>query len=304
MSEFTIILQQLVQFMIILFLGFLMARLNILTNEILPNLSKLISKLLLPAYIFINTVGNNSLDDLLKQLPVILIAAIIYFALPILYFLISKALRLKNEHSKIFQALFVYGNIGFIGIPLILSLYPKEGGLYVALISVVDQISLWTYGLYLTSGNSKPKLKNFFNPAMAAIVLAILLIVFAIPLPVALTKTMSSLGNSAGCICMLYLGASLYFIKPYDVLKCKELYIGILSKMLILPIALGYLLNQTALAGSIKGTIILLCSLPTMTVIPMLVPETSSEKRFAVGGSLITILCSLITIPIVAFLVM
>ena len=60
-------------------------------------------------------------------MPVLILAAGMYLALAVLFKILAKALGLKEERGKAFQALFVFGNIGFIGIPLIQTLYQGEG---------------------------------------------------------------------------------------------------------------------------------------------------------------------------------
>lgn len=82
-------------------------------------------------------------------MPVLILAAGMYLALAVLFKILAKALGLKEERGKAFQALFVFGNIGFIGIPLIQTLYQGEGMIYAALFSIVDQLTLWTYEFIL-----------------------------------------------------------------------------------------------------------------------------------------------------------
>ena len=82
-------------------------------------------------------------------MPVLILAAGMYLALAVLFKILAKALGLKEERGKAFQALFVFGNIGFIGIPLIQTLYQGEGMIYAALFSMVDQLTLWTYEFIL-----------------------------------------------------------------------------------------------------------------------------------------------------------
>ena len=49
----------------------------------------------------------------------------------------------------------IYGNVGFLGIPLLSAAFPERGGLYIALFSIIDQLVLWTYGMYLTTPGEK-----------------------------------------------------------------------------------------------------------------------------------------------------
>lgn len=53
-----------------------------------------------------------------------------------------------------------------------------------------------------------------------------------------------------------------------------------------------------------RQTIVILAALPTMTTILMLVKYNIEEKEYATGTTLITLAMSLVTLPIVTYVVM
>ena len=299
MTEFFIVLQQLIQLFAIFAIGAYAMHKQILTEAALPYLSGLITKILLPMFIFVNTVTAGTFSKLVEFLPMFYLTAAIYISLAVIFFCLSKFIPGNFEHKRVFQGLFVFSNVGFIGIPIFFNLYPQDGPLYMAWISVVDQFLLWTYGVYLTSGVKEFQFRKMLNPSTYVLGLALLILLLDIKLPVLLQKILFSLGGTATPLCMIYMGAMFYLVKPWRILKSWEIYLGITSKMIILPLIIGLLVSTLAIPESMKGMLLILVSLPPMIVIPMIVPEQSKEKSFAIGGTLIGITASLFTIPLV-----
>lgn len=58
----------------------------------------------------------------------------------------SKVFRIKGNAAQVYKAVSVFGNVGFIGIPLVAAVYPETGMLYIAIFTIIDQ------GLLLDTG--------------------------------------------------------------------------------------------------------------------------------------------------------
>lgn len=299
-----IILNKLIQFFLVLLLGYGLARGKMIREDSLQLLSQLVTRVFLPAFSFCSMYSGNSRNQLVDGVPVLAITAVFYLCLSALFYFLAKALGLKGERMRIFQALFIFGNTGFVGFPIIQSLYGGEGTIYMALFSVVDQMILWSYGLWLCSTRSggKFRVKNLLNPCMVAIVAAITLLLSGIQIPALLLDTMATVGNANTGVCMIYLGALLYYSDLRSVLKEKELYIGMAVKMLALPLCVWAVLSGLVPNSVMRGTLVLLSGLPTMTVIPILAKNGSGEGAYAAGITMVTLIASLATLPAVAFL--
>lgn len=300
----TIILYKLTQFFLVLFLGYGLARGGIIEERDLALLSRLVTRVLLPVFTFCSLYQGNTRQQLAQSLPVLAFTALFYLMLGTLLALLAGVLKLSRERKKAFQALFLFGNTGFIGFPIIQSLNGGQGVIPMSMFSLVDQAILWSYGIWLCGSGGKFRLKNLLNPCMIAMLLAITVILTGLPVPALLADTAALIGNANTGICMLYLGALLYFSKLRAVLKEKELYIGIAVKMLLVPVCVGALLSHFALDTVTQQTLVILSALPTMTVIPILIKSTSSEGEYAASVTMITLLVSLVTLPLVAWLVL
>ena len=86
---------------------------------------KVVIKLSLPVMIFINTVTGGS-AVIFSSLSILGIAAVMYVCLLILGTLSGKVFHLHGEHLQLYRAMTVFGNVGFMGIPIVVSIYPEK----------------------------------------------------------------------------------------------------------------------------------------------------------------------------------
>ena len=103
---------------------------------------------------------------------------------------------------------------------------------------------------------------------------------------------------------MIYLGALAGFSNSLSVLKRPELYVGIVVKMVLLPVLAGKLLLLTALPTELVTVFVLIMALPVMTVVPMVATQNGNEGEYASGTLEVTLVASVFTMPLVAFLVL
>lgn len=161
MNTLTVLLQQIGMFVIYIITGVILIRTKVLTRENLEIISKVVIKLSLPVMIFINTVNGVDRKSFFSSLSILGIAVVMYVCLLILGTLSGKVFHLHGEHLQLYRAMTVFGNVGFMGIPIVVSIYPEKGMLYMAVFTIIDQLMLWTLGVKLTSSEKE---SGTFNP--------------------------------------------------------------------------------------------------------------------------------------------
>ena len=149
MGQFGVMIGQLVGFLIMLMVGYGCVRLRFYGQTALDGMCSLLLNVLIPVLVFSNAVDGAGRAQLAANWGVMLLTAVMYALLILVFWLVAKLLRLKGSRSHVFQASLIFGNAGFIGIPLIMALWPQNGAIYVALMSIIDQTLLWTYGVWL-----------------------------------------------------------------------------------------------------------------------------------------------------------
>lgn len=307
MEQFYIVLNQIGIFLFLIFMGIIAVKFDILDEKSLGNVSKIVMKLALPAYIFINTVEGATRAGLRQSLMVVPLAMALYLLLLGISYLLEQVFHLRENRKKVFRAIVMFGNVGFMGIPLVVELYPDTALLYIALYTILDQGLFWTYGVALTKPVSEEKqpfslkgLKNLLSPALVAILLGTVLVLLGLHLPAVLTTALSKLGGASMPLSLIYIGGMLTMTDVRRVLKCPELYGEIVLKMLLLPLVFFLGTKPLGVPSDMGGTLSYIAGLPAINMVAMLAKNHGSDGDYAVCAVMLTTIACLVTLPLVS----
>ena len=153
----------------------------------------------------ISQVDRTALVQSLSIIGLAVTASILLFGLGVA---LTKLFHVEGDRSQIYRAMTMFGNVGFMGIPIITSIFPERGMLYVSVFTIVDQLAMWTVGVKLTSPSGKGKFdpKKLINPATVAIALAVLFVLTGLKLPGVFQTGFQNIGATATPLAMIYLG--------------------------------------------------------------------------------------------------
>ena len=132
---------------IILVAGYVLGKIGVIDRVASKNLSKLIVMIGQPALIIHAIIGHRYSENNLKlAITSFIIALIVHLLLALFAFLSCIKIKDLNER-KITEFAMIFGNIGFLGIPVISALLPKDGAFVAAFFIVCFNILLWIIGL-------------------------------------------------------------------------------------------------------------------------------------------------------------
>lgn len=310
MEYFYRVLTQLEIFTIMILLGVFAVKTNAMNEKSLGDLSKLIMRLILPVMIFHKSINGATKSDMMLSFIEVLIASFFMFAvLFVVGYLLKKAFALKGNYGRIYHAATMFGNVGFIGIPLILGILPERGMLYMALFFIVDQIVLWSIGFYMTLPEEKLKeaslksnLKNIMSPAMVGIILAIIFIMAGWKLPATLNKALGAVGDATTPLSLIYIGASFCFTDIRRFITRREYYAMVVVKMIVAPVFVFAVLSAFQVQPEIVTVITTLTGVPSMAAIAMFARMNGSDENCAIGAIMVTTIFCLFTLPLVAYI--
>ncbi len=307
MEQFFIVLTQIGIFLFLIVMGVIAVRTGILNEASLGSVSRLVMRMALPAYIFVNTVEGATREGLAESLMVIPLAAALYALLALLSRLLERIFHLRGNRSRVFRAIVMFGNVGFMGIPLVVELYPDTALLYIALFTILDQALFWTYGVALTRPVSAQKerfsirgLKKLLSPALVAILGGTVLVLLNVHLPSVLISALTKLGNASMPLSLIYIGGMLSLTDVRGVLKCGELYAEIGLKMLVLPLVFFAGMYLIGIPTDMAGTLAFLAGLPSINMVAMLSKNNGSDGEYAVCAVMLTTMACLVTLPLVS----
>ena len=303
MSTLNILLQQIGLFVIYILAGMILVKTKVLNSETLDPISKFVIKMALPVMIFINIIDGVERDTLFQSLSILMVAVVFYICMFAISLGMTRLFRLDGDQAGIYQAISMFGNVGFMGIPIITSIFPQNGILYVSVFTVIDQFMLWTVGVKLTTPCGKGKFdpRKLINPATVAIFAALFLVITGIKIPQLLDTGLQKIGSTASPLAMIYVGGVFACIDIRRYIKELAFYGIVLVKMLLIPIVMYGVLNLFPISDEIHLTMSLIAGMPAMTSVVMMANSAGSDGDYALSGVFVTTICSIVTLPFICW---
>jgi hypothetical protein len=309
-----IIIQQIVVLVILALIGLVATKLNIIRQELKTGLTKIIFNITLP-FLIITRISSLEInkDILISWALIILIAAFAIILFLNIGRLTGRLLKLPPERAIVHTLHSGFGNIVFLGFPILNAVFPNGDGLLYGIIYFLTQNTLtWTLGIYILTKEkqqSKAKhLKKLLNPNTISFFVGLIMLLTGIQIPGFLFDSLKGLGQTTLYLAMLYIGALLADISLKSIpnkrsalmVSMNKLLIGPMVLMLLLSLAMVWIrpfIDHTAL------TVILLESaMPCGTMMVILARQYKKDDYYATQNMSLSTLLSIITLPFIFFL--
>ena len=243
MTIFTVFFQMLA-LLIMIGTGYFMTKKGMMDEHTNNQMSKMIVNVFNPLLVFsgaVNAVGKVSLGTM----GVVAVIAVGMFLIFIVVGMILSPFFDKNEEQrKIFQMMFVFSNLGFIGIPVVSSILGAEYVVYVTEFMLIYTFVFYTYGISLMNGEfSLSTMKEMINAGTGFGVAAMLVIIFGIRLPDFLNTATTYLGNVTSPMALVAVGFTLAHSDMKKIFGQVRLYVFAVIKLLVLPLLMLPLLK-------------------------------------------------------------
>lgn len=235
------------------------------------------------------------------------ILLIIFIVIFVIAAFVVKAFKIERSQGGILAFMLIFGNTGFIGIPVINALYGKQAVFYASMVEMANDILIFTIGVMLMqiSAGLKTKLnfKQFLSPGIFGVLIGFALFLANISLPGFLGKSVSIIGAATTPLSMFVIGSQLGDIKFREITGDRSIYVAGLVKLLIVP-ALAFFIVRIIFGDvSLLGTVVIMSfAMPAAACTVIFAQQYKGDAKFAAKGVLMTTLFCLITIPVFALL--
>jgi predicted permease len=143
---------------------------------------------------------------------------------------LPRLLRAPKSDHGLYRFMVIFGNVGFMGFPVIQSIFGAGAVFYVSLFNIAFSVLCFSIGIIMVSGKgTKLELKLLINPTMAVSLLAVLIFYTKLPVPVILKDTVNLVGRMTTPSAMLIIGSTLACISVKEVFSGFRIYIMTLS---------------------------------------------------------------------------
>ncbi len=179
----------------------------------------------------------------------------------------------KDENNAIYKFASIYGNVGFMALPLAQAVLGAEGVFYCTNGVVVYNIINFIHGAAVMSkSKEKFRFKDLLtNPGLISLAIGLPIFLLKIDVPVVFSEPIGMLANLNSPLAMLIFGCYLGHTDLKSMLFDKKIYLTAVFKLLVLPlVCMGIYL----LCG-VKGVLLTAC------IITACVPSANNTFMFA-----------------------
>ena len=143
----TVVLQQMVIIFILIGIGMILYRSKMLSEETSKQISGIIINVTNPALLICSAFDDGPKVSL-RELSIAFVSYAAVFALLIVIgFLIPCLLRVPKRLHYTYQMLTIFGNVGFIGIPLASAVLGSESLIFVSIFNLLFNLLIYTFGM-------------------------------------------------------------------------------------------------------------------------------------------------------------
>ncbi len=292
------------QLILIIYLavGFYCARKGIIDTHAKQKLTDLILKITLPCMIFASF--NKALTpEILRQTALIFAVAM---GITILSYLGGRVLynRFPSDKKSILQYTTLVNNSGFLGMPMVSSVYGADGLFYASIFIIPNRIAMWTAGISLFSSSSfKESCRNIFlNPCIIAVFLGMGRQLLELPLPGFLETAVSTMGDTTTPLSMFIIGTMLVDVSLTSMVEPSILYLSFI-RLIALPLAALAVLKLMDMPSMLTGVSMILTGMPAGSTAVLLSVKYGVDADFASRCVVTTTLISLVTVPLLMLLI-
>ena len=297
-----IVFNQMISLFLLMLTGYLANRFGVIDKTFESKVSRFIVNISLPATI-LNAVTGSDMPHDQEMLPIFIAAASIFLVAHVVCHFIQKIICWNPTYELMLN----YSNLGFMGIPIISTIYGGEYVLHVSIFMMTFNLSLFSYGVYLLSRddakNRHFSVKKLLSPGILSAFLAIGIYLLDILLPQHAVSLFSTVGATTTPLAMIVIGSTLAGVRFSTVFTDRELYLFSFLKLLVLPVITFLVLRFFIRDRTLLEISTILSGCPIAGNVSMLCMEYNRDVTLVSRGICISTLLSMISIPIVAALV-
>lgn len=360
------LLSQMILIFGLIAVGYFANKTGILNETANRCFSAFLLKIALPATI-LNSAINQGIVERRQIWGAALAAVGVFLLIPLL----SWGIASFFHWDATWQLMLNYSNLGFMGFPIIQSLYGEENMFYAAIFMMVFNLHIFTVGIWILRNDRleekmrkqeknceekklgkgwirnleektskkwvgdlegklsreqikklerkqnreqirdlerKPSRENgrsmrFWNPGIVSSLLAFVLLLVRIPVSSSVGEIVKSLGAVTTPLALVVIGSQLAMVDLGKCLLRRDFYVMCFLKLLLYPAIIYGIFVFFAGNGIAAKIATILVGLPVAGNVTMLCSEYEGDVSLAAQGTGISILLSLLTIPLMLMLI-
>ena len=292
---------------VIVIVGYIAGRLGYLGGDFDRQLSSVVINITCPALI-LSSAMTGELPDRQFILPLLAISVITYAVLTIVALWLPRYQTHRKEDEGAIGFALMFGNVGFMGYPVVASIFGYEAVFYAAVLNVVNTFAVFTIGTMLITGKNEVEGSRFqkkvlYSTPMIAAYLTMLIVALRIDhIPGFISQPLTMIGNITVPAALLIIGSSMSHLPLKALLGNVTVYITSLMRLAIIPIGMFYLCRSLGFSPLVVNINTIVIAMPVATYGTILCLKYEKDTTMITEVTFTTTLLSMLTIPLLVML--
>ena len=300
-----LLMNQIIQLFIMIFMGFIIVKAKLLKAEDSKILSVIVLYLIIPCVI-INAFQVDYTPQTVKGLLIALAGSVMT---QVILLIVVSILGRVFHLNEVEVASIYYSNSGNLIVPIVTFILGKEWVLYGCVFMSVQLVFIWTHCKKIISRESTYDWRKIvLNINMISIAIGIVLFLTRIHLPAIINNTLSAVGSMIGPASMIVTGMLFAGMDFKQIFANKRVYFVSFFRLIIVPVIALFLIkcSQLSTFSSNGNKLMLIVSLaiitPSSSTVTQMCQVYENDSQYASAINVVTTLLAIVTMPLMVML--
>ncbi len=297
-------IEVMVELMLIVLVGYMAGRKGYMDDAFSKKLSGLIVDITCPALILSSTMGEQ-LPDRRLIVPLLIVSTLTYLLLMLVAFFLPRHLTRRQELHGVMGFALMFGNVGFIGYPIVSSIFGPEAVFYAAILNVPNTLFVFLVGSMLIRGGGEVRFspKTLISTPMLAAYLAILIVALGIDnVPSVISMPLTSIGAITVPGALLIIGASMSKLRISEIVGGRLVYVTAFFRLIVIPVFFFFLFRLLGFSPFVVNINTIIIGMPVATYGTIFCLRYGVDEKWMTEVTFVTTLLAIVTVPLMSML--
>lgn len=297
-------LEVMVMLFTMVILGYAACKLGYMGDKFDKKLSSIVVDITCPLLVLSSVMGDEMPDRSLI-LPLVGVGFLTYILLLVFGFWVPRFITKNHDDQGMIGFALMFANVGFIGYPIVASIFGPKAVFYAALLNVPNTFFIFTAGVMLVKGEYSIRQFNpkvLLSPALIGAFIAALLVAFGVHTPEMIAHPITMVGNITVPAALMIIGSSMARLPLREIIGSGKVYATSFLRLVIVPLSVYFLFRLCGVNTLINNINTVVIAMPVASFGTMFCMKYGRNPSLMTEATFITTLFSIITIPLITLL--
>lgn len=297
-------LEVMVMLFTMVILGYAACKLGYMGDKFDKKLSSIVVDITCPLLVLSSVMGDEMPDRSLI-LPLVGVGFLTYIILLVFGFWVPRFISKNHDDQGMIGFSLMFANVGFIGYPIVASIFGPKAVFYAALLNVPNTFFIFTAGVMLVKGEYSIRQFNpkvLLSPALIGAFIAALLVAFGVHTPEMIARPITMVGNITVPAALMIIGSSMARLPLREIIGSGKVYATSFLRLVIVPLSVYFLFRLCGVNTLINNINTVVIAMPVASLGTMFCMKYGRNPSLMTEATFITTLFSIITIPLITLL--